>query len=178
MPVSKISPNFYRKKISQQEIILGVKDDTLYGFLVVDLEPTQSAQKFIDVNWPPLFARDSIDFGMLSERMQIGQSDRSFPRTTLVQKMEEKEILLHSKLLQFYLENGFVVKKLHKFVEYQPGRCFSKFYDKLYELRVRATIDNNTAQATAIKLTGNSPYGKVSDFRVIPRLSCYSATFV
>ena len=129
--------------------------------MTVDIKPTANARKFEEMNWPPLFIRDEIDFTMLPEWMRRGRSDASFPRPTLVQTMKAEKILLHSKLLQFYLKNGFIVTKIYKFVEYQPGRCFSKFHDTLYELRVKATVENNTAQATAIKLTGNSSYGKV-----------------
>ena len=161
MPLSRISPNFYEKKISEGCIIKGVTDGSLYGFLTVDIKPTAKAAKFEDMNWPPLFVRDEIDFSMLPEWMRNGRSDASFPRSTLVQTMKADKILLHSKLLQFYLNNGFLVTKIYKFVEYQPGKCFSKFHDTLYELRVKTTIENNTAQATAIKLTGNSSYGKV-----------------
>ena len=76
--------------------------------------------------------------------------------------MHAKEILLHTALLKFYLDNGFVVTEVHKFIEYQPHKCFKEFHDKLYHLRVDATIEKNDAKASAIKLTGNSTYGKVS----------------
>ena len=161
MPPSRISPNLYEKQITEASIIKGITNGALYGFLVVDIKPTPIAAKFEEMNWPPLFVRDEIDFKMLPQWMQAGRLDKPFPRSTLVQTMKADKILLHSKLLQFYLKNGFRVTKVYKFVEYQPGKCFSKFYDTLYQLRVKATIENNTAQATAIKLTGNSPYGKV-----------------
>ena len=50
---------------------------------------------------------------------------------------------------------------MHNFLEYQPGKCFKKYHDVLYQLRVNATIEGNSAKATAVKLTGNSSYGKV-----------------
>ena len=60
------------------------------------------------------------------------------------------------------MKNGFEVTEIHTFIEYEPAECFKDFQKTLYELRVQATIDNNTAQASAAKLTGNAPFGKVS----------------
>ena len=149
-----------RKKIHETEIIDNIK--SISGFLLCDIQPTNDAEKFRRINWPPIFSRKEIQFSDLPSWMQDVSSKSTFPRKTLVQTMEEKKILLHTKLVDFYMENGFIITKIHKFIEYQGSKCFEKFYNALYNLRVEATIEKNEAKATAIKLTGNSPYGKVN----------------
>ena len=161
MPITKISPLLFCKPTAN-EIIEHVKAGTVTGFLVVDIEPTPAAQKYERINWPPIFMRDEIQFENLPEWLQNGTNSTSFPRKTLIQTMHAEKVLLHTALLKFYLANGFVVKQLYKFVEFQPSKCFKEFHDKLYRLRVEATIEKNEAKASAIKLTGNSTYGKVS----------------
>ena len=159
MPSSSISPNLYRSSISEIEIINGVKSGSLYGFCVVDIKANSEAEKWQTINWPPIFIRDSIESEMVPDWMPC--NERTFPRSTLVQVMKGTEILLHTELLKFYMENGFFVTKVHRFLEYQPGKCFKAYHDALYKLRVEATIEGNSAKATAVKQTGNSSYGKV-----------------
>ena len=87
--------------------------------------------------------------------------------------MHAKELLLHTELLRFYMENGFYVSKLHKFFEYQASPCFENVYRKVYEARVdatkiatdeRSTPDMKASaerKATAVKLVSNSMYGSL-----------------
>ena len=75
--------------------------------------------------------------------------------------MHAKEILLHTCLLKFYLENGFRILKIHKFFEYEGSPCFKKVYSTVYEARVQATETNDDLKATAVKLVSNSMYGSM-----------------
>ena len=67
-----------------------------------------------------------------------------------------KQILLHTELVKFYLQNGFIVDNLSLFLEYEPGKCFKEFYEKSYALRVKATKENNQPLAQVTKITMNS----------------------
>lgn len=159
LPPPIISPFLRRKNIYQFEILENLPKIT--GFLLVDIEATDSANKFKDLNWPPLFSKKEINFDDIPKWMQAITHRASFPRKTMVQSMKQEKILLHTKLAEFYIEHGFKITKIHKFIEYEASKCFEDFYNVLYKLRVEATIEKNEAKATAIKLTGNSPYGKV-----------------
>ena len=85
---------------------------------------------------------------------------KSKPQPTLIQQMFGESVLLHCALVKFYVDNGFKVEKIHRFVEFEGSRAFAKFHDVLYQLRVDATIEKNEAKATGVKLVGNSSYGK------------------
>ena len=161
LPEPQISPFLFKKEISSFDILENIKTHKITGFILCDIIPTEDARKYERINWPPIFTRDQVNYGDLPEWMQEVTYEKSFPRLTLLQAMCAKNILIHTKLADFYLRNGFLIINITKLIEYQPSPCFNKFYDTLYHLRVKATIENNSAQATAIKLTGNSPYGKV-----------------
>lgn len=133
-----------------------LEDKQLYGFVIVDLEATPEADKFKRLNYPPIFSRETVEFNWLPKWMQEHALESTFPRSTLVQRMEAKEIFLHTELLAFYLENGYKLTKVHRFIEYEPAKCFSDFYEKAYKLRVKATIEGNKELAAVTKITMNS----------------------
>ena len=75
--------------------------------------------------------------------------------------MHAKQLLLHTSLLKFYLENGFTVEKIYKFYEYQGAECFKTVFDTVYRARVEATEIQDDIKATAVKLVSNSMYGSL-----------------
>ena len=164
LPTPLISPFLFMREITSALILTHIKSDKITGFIMCNIDPTESARKFERMNWPPIFTRDEINYDMLPLWMKETAHPASFPRTTLLQSMCAKNILIHTKLAAFYMRNGFQISEISLLIEYEPAKCFKHFYDTLYRLRVDATIENNSAQATAIKLTGNSPYGKVMNF--------------
>ena len=125
---------------------------------MVDIEPTTSANKFLHLNWPPILKKMDIQAKQLPNWMSV--DEKSFPRKTVVQSMRATEILLHSELLNFYLENGFKVTKIYKFYEYEGRKCLKPVHDAIYTARVAATIENDNCRATAVKLTSNAMYGQ------------------
>ena len=59
--------------------------------------------------------------------------------------------MLHTKLLQFYIRNGFIISKLHRVFEYQGAPALSHVYSNVYEARVAATETSDETKSTAIK---------------------------
>ena len=47
LPMSPISPFLYTDKITEVQLINAVRSGNAYGFVLVDLEPTEAAQKFV-----------------------------------------------------------------------------------------------------------------------------------
>ena len=154
-----ISPILFFNQITHLEMIRRMENDELYGFAIVDIEPTPAAQKFLDINWPPILLKEDIQFEDLPEWMQKSTKKSTFPRKTIVQSMHGKEILLHTTLIRFYLENGFDLTRIHHFFEYQGQTCFKDVYDTVYQARVEATETGDSLKATATKLCANAMYG-------------------
>ena len=162
LPPGGISPFLHKDWISKDDIVTAIYNSKVTGFVLCDIVPTAAAKKYEDINWPPIFKRDAVEHGELSSWLQNEISPRGFPKASLVQSMSAEKILLHTALLEFYLKNGFEVSEIYKFIEYEAAECFKDFQKTLYELRVQATVENNNAKASAAKLTGNAPFGKVS----------------
>ena len=93
--------------------------------------------------------------------MQKNAKRTDFPRKTIVQSMHGENVLLHTALIKFYLDNGFYLTKIHQLYEYQGSKCFEDVYSKVYNARVEATETGDTMKATAVKLVSNSMYGQL-----------------
>ena len=160
LPTPKISPFLYNRKIAEDDIITAIKNNTITGFILCDIRPTPATEKFECICWPPIFTRQKIEFDEIPDWMKTQAKESSFPRETLIQTMRANQLLLHTKLVAFYLRNGFTISKIYRFVEYEASKCFEDGFQALYNLRVQATLNGNGPQASATKLTGNSFFGK------------------
>lgn len=158
---SSISPHLTKRNIRQDVMLDNFKRNELYGFALIDIEATPDAQKFLDINWPPILVKSEINFTDLPEWMQQNASTKTFPRKTIVQGMFANEILLHTDLIFFYMRHGFKVTKIHKFFEFEGRCCFKKVHDAIYQARVEATLEKDEMKAMAVKLVSNAMYGRM-----------------
>ena len=159
--VPKISSLLYKNNIHHFEMCELIEQNRIYGFCVVDIEATSKAKKFLDLNWPPILQKKNIEFTDLPEWMREHVDRKSFPRKTIVQTMNGSNLLLHTSLIKWYLENGFKVTYIHKIFEYEGAFCFKDVFTTGYEARVEATQTNDSLKATAVKLILNSMYGQL-----------------
>ena len=175
----KISSLLFKSQASGFELVSLVEKGSIYGFMIVDISPTDEAQKWMDVNWPPIFQKSEIKFDDLSEWMKHVVEEKDFPLNSIVQRMHGQKLLLHTSLLKFYLAHGFTVDHVYKFFEYEGENCFSRVFQTVYEARVEATETEDDKKATAVKLVSNSMYGSlllVSQLKFL-KLHCNNITF-
>ena len=67
---------------------------------------------------------------------------------------------LITPLLLFYLELGLICKKIYRFVEYTPVKCFIKFVQSAVDARREGDENPNSSfVAETVKLIANSSYG-------------------
>ena len=67
---------------------------------------------------------------------------------------------LITPLLLFYLDLGLVCKKIYRFVEYTPVKCFNKFVQSAVDARREGDENpNSSVVAETMKLLANSSYG-------------------
>ena len=169
----EISPLLWKKDVHFTEILDLVSIEKVNGFLIVDICRDDGSQKWIDLNWAPIFKKADIFKSDLPPWMRNLYKQNEFPKEQIVQAMHAEKLLLHTSLVKFYMNHGFRVTKIHKFYEYQPSECFKPIFDLCYEARVQATQtvadENATAdqkaaaelKATAVKLVSNSMYGSL-----------------
>ena len=65
-----------------------------------------------------------------------------------------------SPLLLFYLKLGLVCRKIHRFVQYTPRKCFNNFVHSAVDARRQGDKNpNSSVVAETMKLVANSSYG-------------------
>lgn len=83
-------------------------------------------------------------------------------RKLLVSDLQAREILLSTKLIQWYVRHGLEITKIHEVVEYVGKSPFTNFVREITEKRKEGTRDPNKAVlAQTYKLIGNSSYGSM-----------------
>ena len=184
----EISPLLFERTVKWQKLVSLVQEGRLYGFMVVDLQKTKSSDKWLRLNWLPVMQKAEILYEDLAPWMRNLYDPREFPKKTIVQRMQAKKLLLHTDLIRFYLENGFMVSKVHKVYEYQGAHCFQKVFKTVYEARVQATQTANDEmatdemkaaaemKATAVKLVSNSMYGSLLLVSLLSSQNYWSTT--
>ena len=134
-------PHFYRKhpsSVTREEIIEGVVNDELFGFVELDIEIPDSWQ---DVNYKPitdlspyeyykemssLFLTTEIPFSCIGKHMQdhakaFNLSEK--PRKLLVGGLRAKSILIMIHLFKWYVSHGMHVTKVHQVIEFSRQAC-------------------------------------------------------
>lgn len=59
-------------------------------------------------------------------------------------------------LFRFYLDQGLIIYNIEEFIQYEPGKCFRPFTEKVVKLRSEATVENDEAKGLTAKLFGNA----------------------
>ena len=157
----QISPILMKRQLSNEKMIQLISSNTIYGFAVCDLIPTDQAKFFLEINWPPILQKTNIEHTDLPEWMQKNAHTTTFPRRTIVQSMHGENLLLHTELIAFYIKHGFLLTNVHKVYEYEGSECYKDVYETLYKARVEATRSNNKKKAMAVKLVSNAMYGQM-----------------
>ena len=82
------------------------------------------------------------------------------PRKMLISSYFLENGTLITPLLLFYLELGLVCKKIYRFIEYTPVKCFNKFLQSAVDARRKGDENRNSrVVAETMKLLANSSYG-------------------
>ena len=124
--INEQQPMFYRsfpRQVSQQCILDGIKNGSLFGMVLCDIEVEQSHLELWE-EFSPLFCNSTVPFEAIGEPMQNlwnrmhakpDGSVKPFPETRmLVGGLRCSNILLSSDLLRWYLENGLAVTKIYE----------------------------------------------------------------
>ena len=82
------------------------------------------------------------------------------PRRMLISSFILTNGTIITPLLLFYLQLGLVCKKIHRFVQYTPRKCFGNFVQSAMDARQQGDGNpNSTVVVETMKLLANSSYG-------------------
>ena len=140
-----------------------ILNDKLFGFVQVDIEtPEDLKEKFSEMT--PIFKNAEIKFEDIGEYMHNYHNENNIPFNKgkkIIGSYFEKEILLYTPLLKWYLQQGSIITKIYTAIKYTPLKSFQQFADEVSDARRAGDVDTSKELiAETMKLFGNSGYGK------------------
>ena len=160
---SSYLPLVHKKTGTDEEILSGIMNDSLFGYIVADVRcPPNIYEAFKDLNFPPVIKRLQMTPEMLSPYMkEIVDREGTNLRETVVQTFNGDQLLLLTETAKFYMEKGLQLKNITKFIQYRGERVLSNFVEKITNGRVDAIEKKQKELGLVYKTVGNSSYGKL-----------------
>ncbi|CAG5101507.1 Oidioi.mRNA.OKI2018_I69.YSR.g17157.t1.cds [Oikopleura dioica] len=160
---SKYLPLIEKKTGTEEQILAGIKDGSLYGFIVADVRcPLPIFEKFKNLNFPPVIQRLQMTPEMLSPYMKSRvEREKTTLRETVVQTFNGDGLLMLTETAKFYMDIGLEVGNITKFIQYRGEKMLSKFVSRITEGRIKAILDKENELGLVYKTVGNSSYGKL-----------------
>ncbi len=164
-----INHQFYSPSIhpsgpfTQEQLIEKIHRGEIFGFCEVDMHlPKELHHKFRD--FQPFYKNTEVTIDDVGEHMKSFASDNDLlkrPVKCLLLSYFTKKSMLLTPLIQWYLDHGCVIDKIHTFYSFKPEVCFTDFVNKI--VQARRYGDSNTEGkiiSEFSKLLGNSSIGK------------------
>ena len=100
------------------------------------------------------------DIGNMMKKYAEKGNNMVQPRRMLILSFILTNGTIITPLLLFYLQLGLVCKKIHRFVQYTPRKCFDKFVQSTVDaLRQRDENPNSSVVVETMELLANSSHG-------------------
>ena len=152
----------YKRPLNEESLLEQKRSGKLFGYVQCDLEVPELLQKKF-ANFPPIFKNTNVgrhDIGSLMKDYAETERLLCQPRKMLILSYFLENGTLITPLLLSYLELGLVCKKIYRFFEYTPVKCFNKFVQSAADARREGDENpNSSVVAETMKLLANSSYG-------------------
>ena len=66
------------------------------------------------------------------------------------------------------MDQGLIIYDIEEFIQYEPGKCFRPFTEKVTKLRSEATIEGDDAKGLTAKLFGNAGKSIIMILMTVP----------
>ena len=134
----------------------------LFGYVQCDIEVPEELKKNF-AKFQLIFINTNVgrhDIGSLMQDNAEKERLLRQPRKLLISSYFLENGTLITPLLLFYLDLGLVCKKIYRFVEYTPVKCFNNFVQSAVNARGEKDENpNSRVVAETMKLLANSFYG-------------------
>ena len=148
--------------MSEEQLLQGIIDGRLFGYVQCDIEVPDHLQIYFS-NFPPIFKNTVVsreDIGNLMREYAEKENIMAQPRRMLISSFILTNGTFITPLLLFYLKLGLVCKKIHRFVQYTPRKCFNNFVQSAVDARRQGDENpNSRVVAETMKMLANSSYG-------------------
>ena len=160
---SHLRGNFpHKRPLREEQLLQGIIDGRLFGYVQCDIEVPDHLQTYFS-NFPPIFKNTVVsreDIGNLMREYAEKESIMAQPIRMLISSCILTTGTIITPLVLFYLKFGVVCKKVHRFVQYTPRKCFNNFVQSAVDAgRQGDENPNSSVVAEAMKLLANSSYG-------------------
>ena len=135
---SDFSPFICRKKITEDDILEALTNNSFFGIIKVDIvSPPEVIEKYKKTNFPFIFRKGFVSGSMLSDEMrELALSNgREFPYECRTLAWNASELIVISPLLKFYIDLGMRISKIYWAIQYIPSKPFGKFVKDLVKIR-------------------------------------------
>ena len=152
----------YKRPLREETLLEQKRSGKVFGYVQCDIEvPEELKKKF--PNFPPIFKNTNVgrhDIGSLMQEYAEKQELLCQPRKMSILSYFLENGTLITPLLLIYLELRLVCKKIYRFVEFTPVKCFKKFLQSAVDGRREGDENpNSSVVAETMKLLANGSYG-------------------
>ena len=152
----------YKCPLKEESLLEQIRSGKLFGYVQCDIEvPEVLKKKF--ANFPPIFKNTNVgrhDIGSLMKEFAEKKGLICQPLKMLISSYFLENGTLIAPLLRFHLDLRLVCKKIYRFVEYIPVKCFNNFVQSAVNARREGDENpNSSVVAETMKLLANSSYG-------------------
>ena len=159
---SHLRENFpYKRPLSEEQLLQGIIDGQFFGYVQCDIEDPIHLRSYFS-NFPPIFKNTVVsreDIGTLMREYAEKENIMTQPRRMVISSFVLTNGTIITPLLLFYLKNGLVCKKVHRFVQYTPRKCFNNFVQSAVDARRQGDENpNSSVVAETMKLLANNSY--------------------
>ena len=160
---SHLRKNFpYKRPLSEERLLQGITDGQLFGYVQCDVEVPEHLRSYFS-NFPPIFNNTVVsreDIGNLMREYAEKENIMAQPRRMLISIFVLTNGTIITPMFFFCLKPGLVCKKIQRFVQYTPRKCFNIIVQSAVDARRRADENpNSSVVAETIKLLANTLYG-------------------
>ena len=133
-----------------------------FCYVQCDIEVLEHLRDYFSI-FPPFFKNTVVsrnDIGDLMKEHAEKEGIMPQPRRMLISSFILLNGTIITLLFLFYLKIGLVCKKIHRFVQYTPRKCFNNFVQSAVDARRQGDENpNSSVVAETIKLLADSSYG-------------------
>ena len=147
----------YKLPLREESLLEQIRSGKWFGYVECDIEVPDELKKKL-ATFPPIFKNTNVgrhDIGSLMQDYAEKKGLLCQPRKMLISSYFLENGTLITPLL-FYLELGLVCKKIYRFVEYTPVKCFNNFVQSAVNARREGHENpNSSVVAETMKLLAN-----------------------
>ena len=151
----------YKRPLSEDHLLQGIIDGQLFVTFNVILKFPNIWEVISQTS--PIFKNTVVsreDIGNMMREDAEKENIMTQPRRMLTSSFVLSNGTIITPLLLFYLKLGLVCKKIHRFVQDGPRKCFNNFIQSGVDARRQGEKNpNSSVVAETTKLLSNSSYG-------------------